>query len=141
MPRVRSTVAIPSLGALDRTSSRVGLQLAQGLREAIASGVLRPGERLPSTRTLASSLGLARGTVVEAFDQLKAEGDVESLPRAGTAIARALAGQRTPVLDRAGGLASRTPDSGGTPPPHAPADGVQSMPGHVAWLSAIAHTL
>jgi len=68
----------------------MGQQLAQGLRKAIASGELKPGERLPSTRTLSESLGVSRGMIVEAFDQLKAEGYLESLPRAGTAVAREL---------------------------------------------------
>jgi GntR family transcriptional regulator/MocR family aminotransferase len=126
MPCVRSTVAIPSLGAIDRKSGHVGRQLAQGLRDAIASGALKPGERLPSTRALASSLGLARGTVVEAFDQLKAEGYLESLPRAGTAISRALESQRAvPGRDLR----------------HAPADDRQTLPDKVAWLSAIARIL
>jgi len=86
MPRIRSTIAIPSLGSLDRSSGRIGQQLAQGLREAIARGDLKPGERLPSTRSLGDSLGLARGTIIEAFEQLKAEGYLVSLPRAGTAV-------------------------------------------------------
>lgn len=90
MPRIRSTIVIPSLGSLDRSSGRVGQQLARGLRDAISRGDLKPGERLPSTRTLGLSLGLARGTIIEAFEQLKAEGYLESLPRAGTAVARAL---------------------------------------------------
>jgi GntR family transcriptional regulator/MocR family aminotransferase len=126
VPRVRSIVAIPSLGAIDRKSGRVGQQLAQGLRDAIALGALKPGERLPSTRALASSLGLARGTIVEAFDQLKAEGYLESLPRAGTAISRALESQRAvPGPDRR----------------HTPADGLQILPDKVAWLSAVARSL
>jgi GntR family transcriptional regulator / MocR family aminotransferase len=136
MPRVRSTAAIPSLGAIDRNSGRVGQQLAQGLRDAIASGALQPGERLPSTRTLASSLGLARGTVVEAFDQLKAEGYLESLPRAGTAISQAL----LPKI-----LLSNAPASPrAVPGPdlrRAPADGRQPLPDKAAWLSAIARAL
>ena len=72
MPRQQNTYAIPSLGSLDRNAGRVGRQLAQSLRDVIANGEMKPGERLPSTRTLATSLGLARGTVVEAFDQLLA---------------------------------------------------------------------
>jgi GntR family transcriptional regulator / MocR family aminotransferase len=90
MPRLRSSFSLPSLKSLDRSLGRMGQQLAQGLRHAIASGALRPGERLPSTRTLSESLGVSRGMIVEAFDQLKAEGYLESLPRAGTAVAREL---------------------------------------------------
>lgn len=86
MSKRRSTIEIPSLNAIDRTTN-VGRQLAQSLRSAIASGELRPGERLPSTRSLAASLKIARGTVVEVFDQLVAEGYLEARVGAGTRVA------------------------------------------------------
>ena len=87
MPRRRSIITIPSLGSLDRSTGRVGQQLTQGLREAIANGELKAGERLPSTRALASSLKLARGTIVDAFEQLHAEGYLETRARGGTVVA------------------------------------------------------
>ncbi|MBX4905947.1 MULTISPECIES: PLP-dependent aminotransferase family protein [Rhizobium] len=89
MSKRRSSIAIPSLNVLDRTAN-IGRQLAQALRSAIARGELRPGERLPSTRTLAASLKIARGTVVEVFDQLTAEGYLEARVGAGTRVAAAL---------------------------------------------------
>jgi GntR family transcriptional regulator/MocR family aminotransferase len=64
--------------------------LAQALREAIRRGDLKPGELLPSTRLLAQSLQVARGTVIEAFEQLIAEGFLASLGGAGTRVASAL---------------------------------------------------
>ena len=54
--------------------------------------IIGPGEPLPSTRALAGSLGIARGTVVEVFEQLIAEGFLESSPGVGTRVARPLAG-------------------------------------------------
>ncbi|MCP2326645.1 GntR family transcriptional regulator/MocR family aminotransferase [Hamadaea flava] len=48
--------------------------LEEALRDAIRSGRLAPQTRLPATRTLAAELGLARGTVSAAYDQLVAEG-------------------------------------------------------------------
>ncbi|MFM8749316.1 PLP-dependent aminotransferase family protein [Rhabdaerophilum sp.] len=86
MPKRRITVIVPSLKALDRSRGNLGRQLAQHLREAIVSGELKPGERLPSTRTLAVSLGLARGTVAQAFDQLAAEGYLDARVGAGTRV-------------------------------------------------------
>lgn len=86
MPKSRITATVPSLKALDRARGNLGRQLAQCLREAIVSGELKPGERLPSTRTLAISLGLARGTVAEAFDQLSAEGYLHAKVGAGTRV-------------------------------------------------------
>ena len=90
MPRRPTTVEIPSLGSLDRNSGQVGRQLAHGLRNAIKNGELKPGEPLPSTRTLANALRLARGTVMEAFDQLVAEGFLEARTGAGTRVSMAL---------------------------------------------------
>jgi GntR family transcriptional regulator/MocR family aminotransferase len=58
-------------------------QLERGFREAIRSGRLRAGERLPSTRELARALGVSRGMVVDCFDQLQAEGYL--VARAGSA--------------------------------------------------------
>jgi GntR family transcriptional regulator/MocR family aminotransferase len=81
-------VEIPSLGVLDRASGNLGRQLAQALREAVSRGDLKPGEALPSTRTLAASLRVARGTVIEAFEQLIAEGFLQSQPGAATRVAQ-----------------------------------------------------
>ncbi|WP_256077990.1 PLP-dependent aminotransferase family protein [Massilia sp. YIM B04103] len=90
MPRRPKAVELPAIGALDRSAGNLGRQLAQALREAVRSGSLKPGEFLPSTRLLAKSLGLARGTVVETFEQLTAEGILESQTGAGTRVVQAL---------------------------------------------------
>ncbi|TKV73363.1 PLP-dependent aminotransferase family protein [Bradyrhizobium elkanii] len=98
MPRLRATISIPSLGAVDRAAGQVGRQIAQALRAAIARGELKAGEFLPSTRALSASLGVARGTVTEAFEQLQAEGCLESQVGAGTRVAPTLAEQLRPVV-------------------------------------------
>ena len=61
--------------------------LEDALRSAIREGRLAAGTRLPSTRALAGDLGLSRGTVVEAFAQLAAEGYLDSRHGAGTWVA------------------------------------------------------
>lgn len=53
------------------------LRIAEGLREAIQSGRIKPGERLPSCRRLAAMLGVHRHTVTAAADELVAEGWLE----------------------------------------------------------------
>ena len=53
-------------------------QLEQGLRAAIGSGRLAAGSVLPSSRMLSAQLGVARGVVVEAYEQLAAEGYLTS---------------------------------------------------------------
>jgi GntR family transcriptional regulator/MocR family aminotransferase len=60
------------------------------LRGAILAGRLRPATKLPSTRELALRYGLARGTIVRAFEQLAAEGYLEGSVGAGTFVARSL---------------------------------------------------
>jgi GntR family transcriptional regulator/MocR family aminotransferase len=61
--------------------------LEDALRQAIREGRLTPGERLPSSRALAGQLGVARGTVVEAYAQLAAEGYLRGRPGAVTEVA------------------------------------------------------
>src|ERR1700741_838081 len=56
------------------------------LRSPLFIGRLKSGARLPSTRNLAAQYGLARGTVVAAFQQLQAEGFVSSEVSAGTFV-------------------------------------------------------
>lgn len=73
--------------SVDRAKGGVAAQIARGLRDAIRSGRLRPGERLPATRELARDLGLSRGVVVEAYEQLVAEGFLVSRVGAGTRVA------------------------------------------------------
>ncbi|WP_186201244.1 PLP-dependent aminotransferase family protein [Burkholderia gladioli] len=90
MARTARSPAVPALGPLDRAAGRLSRQLAQALRDAIRRGGLPPGEPLPATRQLAAALGLARGTVIEAFEQLVAEGFLVSRGRTGTWVAPAL---------------------------------------------------
>jgi len=65
-------------------------QLREGYRAAIVERRLRPGQRLPSTRALAAELGISRIPVLQAFQQLLAEGYFESRVGAGTFVASAL---------------------------------------------------
>jgi GntR family transcriptional regulator/MocR family aminotransferase len=56
------------------------------LRTEILAGRLRPGARLPGTRDLAGQYGLSRGTIVNAFEQLKSEGYLEGSVGSGTYV-------------------------------------------------------
>jgi GntR family transcriptional regulator / MocR family aminotransferase len=69
---------------VDLSAPRKAARLRLALRQAIADGVLAPGTRLPSSRALAADLGVARGVVVEVFEQLSAEGWLTSRPGSGT---------------------------------------------------------
>lgn len=61
-------------------------QLETALREAILSGVLRPGERMLSSRELQTHLGVSRNTVTEALNQLDAEGYIVTKRGVGTFV-------------------------------------------------------
>ena len=61
--------------------------LLDQLREAIRSGALAAGVRLPSTRSLARDLGVSRGVVVSVYEQLTAEGYLESRRGSSTVVA------------------------------------------------------
>jgi GntR family transcriptional regulator / MocR family aminotransferase len=63
------------------------VSLERALRDGIRSGRLAPQTRLPSTRSLAGELGLARGTVNAAYDQLIAEGYLQARTGSGTIVA------------------------------------------------------
>ncbi|MFD8690914.1 PLP-dependent aminotransferase family protein [Streptomyces sp. NPDC059651] len=68
------------------TGLRAGLMDA--LREAARTGRLAPGTRLPSSRTLAADLGMARNTVADAYAELVAEGWLTARQGSGTRVAR-----------------------------------------------------
>lgn len=82
--------------------------LYRRIREDILSGVLKAGEKLPSKRALAEHLRLSVITVEGAYQQLAAEGYVESLPKRGFYVARV----DTPASRGAGASAA-----GAAPPP------------------------
>jgi GntR family transcriptional regulator/MocR family aminotransferase len=88
MPKKRQNA---SLELRDRSNGATLFRwLYDEIRTAIVDGRLSPGSRLPSTRSVASQYRMARGTVVAAFDQLAAEGYVESTVGSGTFVRRML---------------------------------------------------
>jgi GntR family transcriptional regulator/MocR family aminotransferase len=103
--------------------ARVHRWLYEALRAAIVAGRLKPGARLPSSRTLAQQEGVARSTVVAVFEQLRAEGYVASTRGSGTVASAELpdrfvtsrgssakaptAQQRSPGLSRRGKLLAK----------------------------------
>jgi 2-aminoadipate transaminase len=63
------------------------LQLKEQLRDLIVNGVLKPGAKLPPTRQLAAELALNRNTVLTAYEELEADGLVNSHVGQGTFVA------------------------------------------------------
>ena len=96
-------------------------QVYADIRDAILSGRIAARAQLPSSRLLAGELGISRTTVSLAFDQLRAEGYLETRERGGTFVAatipdRALSAARRPA-------ARPSPRPAARPAPAAPALG------------------
>ena len=73
--------------ALDNnTAIPLHQQLYEELRRAILSGRLLPRQRIPSTRSLAKSLGISRTTVTSCYEQLLSEGYLETIVGSGTYV-------------------------------------------------------
>jgi GntR family transcriptional regulator/MocR family aminotransferase len=101
MPGSRTSSGIELLVELNRTSATpLHNQLEHELRDAIRSGRLAAGTPLPSTRALAAELGLSRGVVVEAYEQLVAEGYLMSRPGGATSVSpSAVTPPETPPIE------------------------------------------
>lgn len=86
-------------------------QIFERLRTGILTGVLRPGSRLPPTRAMAAEMGVARQTVVLAYERLAAEGYTSARVGAGTFVAADLPDEapapRPPPEDAAAALSAR----------------------------------
>ncbi len=89
MTTVRTTFGSELLLQIDVEGGGSGAihhRIERDLRAAIASGRLGPGAALPSSRALAEQLGLSRGVVVEAYEQLVAEGYLTSRRGSATRV-------------------------------------------------------
>lgn len=75
-------------------------QVYAGLRQAILTGTLKAGDRLPSTRDLAEQLSISRTVVVLAYDQLLAEGFVVGRSGSGTYVPEGLSAARGTGADK-----------------------------------------
>lgn len=102
-------------------------RLFDRLRGAIVNGAIRPGERLPSTRTLAADLGVSRNTVVAAVDRLTAEGYLEARIGSGTFVCRTLPDDAMAPAVRLA-PASRTGTAVKAPSVPVPAAGAELLP-------------
>jgi GntR family transcriptional regulator/MocR family aminotransferase len=90
----RAPSAIPPVIALDRKARKaLHRQLYDAYRKAIVEGSLRRGQRILSSRALASELGISRFPVLHAYAQLLAEGYFESRVGAGTVVSSSIPGE------------------------------------------------
>ncbi len=90
---------------------RVRASLETALRQAVQTGRLAAGTRLPASRTLAADLGVARNTVADVYGQLVAEGWLTARQGSGTRVAEHPAAEPPEVA----APAATVPDSGESP--------------------------
>ena len=132
MKRVSASFSLPI--ALERTKRYPAYrQLYDWFQRAIASGQLRPGQRLPSTRTVAADLNISRIPVLNAFEQLQAEGYLQTLVGAGTRVASSIPPE---TIRRPGEEVSRAGQKKGTRRIARSAAGtrcVAAEPGLIGW--------
>ncbi|WP_333736476.1 MocR-like pyridoxine biosynthesis transcription factor PdxR [Streptomyces sp. IBSBF 2806] len=105
MARTRAALGVDL--HLEPTGPHLRRGLTDALREAVRSGRLPPGARLPSSRSLAADLGIARNTVADAYGDLVAEGWLTARQGSGTRVA-----ERT-VVPPAGDATPRRPERRG----------------------------
>ncbi|MFV3075968.1 PLP-dependent aminotransferase family protein [Niveispirillum fermenti] len=125
----------PLLSLFDGTDGTpLQQRLFDRLRGAIVNGAIRPGDRLPSTRTLATDLGVSRNTVVAAVDRLTAEGYLEARIGSGTFVCRTLPDDAmAPAVRLAAPAPLRPPPRPAMPVPAAGAELLPFQPGAPAY--------
>lgn len=91
----------------------LAVQVRNSLRRLVEDGTLWPGTRIPSSRQLAHDLGVSRSVVVEAYEQLSAEGYLVTRRGSGTTVSdQAKAGTASSIL---------------VPPDHEPAEAMWDL--------------
>src|ERR1035438_2220943 len=100
---------LPPVALDHRTKIPMYRQLYDWFRRAIIDSQMRPGQRVPSTRGLAAELKISRIPVLNAYEQLLAEGYFETFVGAGTCVARSIPhdGPSPPALKARRGVQER----------------------------------
>ncbi|MEU0422767.1 PLP-dependent aminotransferase family protein [Streptomyces canus] len=119
---------------LEPTGGGVRRGLTDALREAVRTGRLAPGTRLPSSRALAADLGIARNTVADAYADLVAEGWLTARQGSGTRVS-----DRTIVPPTGAPLRPRAPGR----PTHNLVPGTPDLASfpRAQWLKAVRRAL
>jgi GntR family transcriptional regulator/MocR family aminotransferase len=126
----RPSPGLPAIPLDRRSATPLYRQIYEGYRTAIIERRLRAGQRMPSTRGLAEDLGLSRIPVLNAFEQLIAEGYLEARTGAGTYVSTSL-----PLGSPAEGSPKSSPDrSPSLGKPRRLARKVDRLPSSQPWL-------
>ena len=76
--------------SIENAQSKLYLKIAEAIRVAIKEGAVTPDEKLPSARVLAEQLSVNRHTIMAAYNELVAQGWVETKQRQGYTVAKTL---------------------------------------------------
>ena len=141
MPRYSNAANLP-LNIVPHSGASLPAQIAEQVRGLIVAGTLAPGDPLPSTRALAADLGVSRGTVVAAFEQLSAEGYLAPT-KGGTRVTENLklqksSGRLSGQVQRAGRLEHPHPEAINLQPGHPDTSLLTSAAWRAAWRAAAA---
>ncbi|CEO88169.1 GntR family transcriptional regulator [Syntrophaceticus schinkii] len=102
-----------------RSSTPIYQQLVEGVKQAVARGILIQGEKLPSVRELAARITINPNTIAKAYQELEREGVIETLRGRGTFVAvqeiKASEGEKKRVICENGG---KNPGGGLLSGPH-----------------------
>src|SRR5271154_2496367 len=114
VPMREASAAIPPVIPIDRQSGRpLPRQGYDGFRAAILRGDLRPGQQVPSSRSLAAELRVSRFPILDAYAQLLSEGYFETWTGSGTFVSGSLPERRVQteraIRDPAKGPAAARP--------------------------------
>ncbi|MBK8254403.1 MAG: PLP-dependent aminotransferase family protein [Polyangiaceae bacterium] len=114
------TISLDQLSDAESFQEPVFLRIARAISADIARGRFRPGQRLPSSRALADSLGVHRNTVLAAYQELIAEGWLVTRPSGGTFVSSDMVDTRPKAFARSAVLRTEVPGRVGfdlAPPP------------------------
>ncbi|MTI31555.1 PLP-dependent aminotransferase family protein [Xanthovirga aplysinae] len=90
-----------SIITIDKQKEKaIFLQIANSINRHIQNGTLKAGQKLPGSRSLAEDLGVHRNTIIKAFDELLAQGWIESIKGKGTFISQRLPLQKCIPLNK-----------------------------------------
>ena len=80
-----------------RDARPIYAQIIDGFREQIATGVLQPGDKLPSVRELAASLAINPNTIQRSYRRLEMEGWIATVPGKGCFVCGSQAGKEREI--------------------------------------------
>lgn len=117
MPKQAQDLPLPALTLDAARPIPLHRQIYFEIRSAILDGRLRPGTRLPASRTLAKDLAVSRNTVMSAFDQLAAEGYIEGRTGSGSFVPAHLPREVVQPSRRGDACSSRSANRQSAPAP------------------------